>query len=111
MSYNFLIMGGDERQLYLGKFLEDAGCNVFYRGFGEKDNFKDMYYDYIILPAPLTKDGLNINAPFSDKCLPINDIFCLADLTIHKTSLHTADRFLCQNRLWLFDFNIGKFCG
>lgn len=78
MSYNFLIMGGDERQLYLGKFLEDAGCNVFYRGFGEKDNFKDMYYDYIILPAPLTKDGLNINAPFSDKCLPINDIFCLS---------------------------------
>ncbi len=78
MSYNFLIMGGDERQLYSGKFLEDAGCNIFYRGFGEKDNFINMHYDYFILPAPLSKDGLNINAPLSDKNLPINDIFHLS---------------------------------
>ncbi len=75
MSYNFLIMGGDERQLYMGNFLNDAGCNTSYMGFGEKDNFKNMHYDYIILPAPLSKDGLNINAPLSDKKLPINDIF------------------------------------
>lgn len=70
-------MGGDQRQLYLGDFLEDAGCNVSYLGFGEKDNFKNMHYDYFILPAPLSKDGLNITAPLSDKNLPVNDIFCL----------------------------------
>lgn len=77
MSYNFLIMGGDQRQLYLGKFLEEAGFNIFYMGFGEKDNYKNMHYDYFILPAPLSKDGLNINTPLSDKILPINDIFGL----------------------------------
>lgn len=71
-------MGGDERQLYLGKFLEDAGCNVFFLGFDEKDNLNDIHYDYIILPAPLSKDSLNISAPFSEKSLPINDIFFLS---------------------------------
>ena len=77
LSYNFLIMGGDERQIYCGNYLEKAGNNVFFKGFGNRDNFKNTPIHSLILPAPLSKDGVNISAPLSDEILPIDNIFTI----------------------------------
>ena len=56
---SFIIIGGDKRQRVLGQTLEESGKKVFYMANSENlDNIDD--YTHIILPVPVTRDGINI---------------------------------------------------
>ena len=78
----FSIIGGDIRQIYAAKELEKRGHDVYVCGFKDLDNKKYKSLDiieaidksdYIILPLPITRDEIHLNAPFSSHVIEIND--------------------------------------
>lgn len=81
MSYykSILICGGDQRQKYMYKYMVDKGLNVSTFALCESDvnEIEDIKkYDVVVLPVPVTKDGVHINASFEIK---IDDIFNALD--------------------------------
>lgn len=75
LNKSFLFIGGDKRQLYAAKKLMDSGYNCDIFGFSEKNSFDyNKKYDIFVLPAPWTKDGENIFAPFSENSIHLSDI-------------------------------------
>ncbi len=79
----FLILGGDNRALYVGEYLEKEGYSVCYYGFNQTDCF-DCLNDalkkasVIILPLPLSKDRVTLNTPLFDDTVLLSDICTLA---------------------------------
>ncbi len=79
----FLILGGDDRSLYLGEYLEKKELHVCYYAFNQTDCF-DTLADAvneavcIILPLPFTRDRVTLNAPLFDDKVLISDICALA---------------------------------
>lgn len=78
----FSIIGGDIRQIYAAKELEKRGHDVYVCGFENLDNqeYKSLDIieaidksDYIILPLPITRDEIHLNAPFSSTPIEINN--------------------------------------
>ena len=75
MSLGFLSLGGDKRQIYTGDALKRHGHSVSFSGLGIYDNFSyDDYYEYIILPAPYTRDGKTIFSPLAEDEVPVEEI-------------------------------------
>ena len=79
----FLILGGDNRSLYLGEFLEKQNFRVCYYAFAQTDcyeNLTDAINDatFIILPLPVSRDRLTLNAPLFDETVLLADIYALA---------------------------------
>ncbi len=79
----FLILGGDNRALYLGEYLEKEGHKVCYFAFNETDCFTNLNdaineADIIILPLPLSKDRVTLNAPLFDETVLLSEISALA---------------------------------
>lgn len=58
MKTNFLIIGGDKRQEYLGKALGEKNCDVFHLRYSADIWVLDKIeeFSHIILPLPLSKD-------------------------------------------------------
>lgn len=78
----FLILGGDERSLYLGEYLEKQKLQVCYYAFSDTNCFNSLSEainsaEYIILPLPFSKDRLTLNAPLFDEKVEIKDICTL----------------------------------
>ena len=78
----FLILGGDNRSLYLGEYLENQGFNVCYYAFNHTDCFNDLASaisgaDFIILPLPFSRDRITLNAPLFDETVLVSDICAL----------------------------------
>ncbi len=78
----FLILGGDNRSLYLGEYLENQGFQVCYYAFNHTDCYTDLKEamnssDIIILPLPFTKDRMTLNTPLFDEAVLISDIVAL----------------------------------
>ena len=81
MSYNFLIIGGDERIKILAKKLKEDGNKV--KTFAnkveeiEEINTKEELdidnSEIIISSIPISKDGININTPLSEKTITIEE--------------------------------------
>lgn len=83
---SFIFIGGDLRQARLADMLYEDGNSVGAYGIDFAAEFKNditIYTSlnravksaqYVILPLPYSKDGVNINAPFSDKQIEIQDI-------------------------------------
>lgn len=80
---NLLIIGGDKRQLYMPEFLIEKGFDVTLFGFSKQENkyiFEGslelalIMADAIILPLPVSRDGVNVNAPFFDFEIPFDEI-------------------------------------
>ena len=78
----FSIIGGGIRQIYAAKELEKRGHNVYICGFENLDSqeYKSLDIieainksDYIILPLPITRDEIHLNAPFSSAPIEINN--------------------------------------
>ncbi len=78
------VIGGDLRQLTLARMLISDGYDVLIYGF-TKDIKADgipqttnlaeaLDCDIVILPVPVSFDNKNINTPFSDSELPIDDL-------------------------------------
>ncbi len=75
LKKNFLLIGGDYRQIYAANYLKNRGFSVSLYGFGEIDDFSfSDTFDCLVLPAPFSKDHKNIFAPLSDFTVPISDI-------------------------------------
>ncbi len=75
-SKTFGVLGGDKRQLYTAAALKDDGNRVFICGFDNSEDAEMLSSvspeelarcDNIILPLPVTRDGININAPYCPK--------------------------------------------
>lgn len=80
---NFGIIGGDLRQVYLAKSIQNDGYSVKLCGFENLDSIQNLNCsideliscsNYIILPMPVTKDNVNINAPMSNRKIRIDNI-------------------------------------
>ncbi len=75
----YLIAGGDLRQLYLAKALAQKGNKVYITCFDEAYELDKRLIpvdqpfqiaerlDCIVLPLPVTNDGVTVNTPFSKK--------------------------------------------
>ena len=89
MSLEFAIIGGDLRTVELSKMLVADGNTVYVYGFEKAEELKnnlDIIFlesledvikrniKIIIAPIPFSKDGININTPFSDKKISIKDL-------------------------------------
>ena len=78
----FLILGGDNRSLYLGEYLENQGFKVCYYAFNHTECYNSLEEamnssDVIVLPLPFTKDRLTLNTPLFDDKVLISDIVAL----------------------------------
>ena len=78
----FLILGGDNRSLYLGEYLENQGFKVCYYAFNHTECYSSLEEamnasDIIVLPLPFTKDRLTLNTPLFDEVVLISDILAL----------------------------------
>lgn len=80
---SFLFAGGDVRQLYAADKLKKMGYETAASGFEKYDGAvaykaesveKAYLYDAVVLPLPLTRDGENINAPFSESKISIKSL-------------------------------------
>lgn len=90
----FLILGGDNRSLFLGEFLENQGYKVCYYAFNQTDCFDSLTSaiseaSVIILPLPFTRDRLTINTPLFDEKVLISDVVALS----------TADKMIFGGQL------------
>ncbi len=78
----FLILGGDNRSLYLGEYLENQGFKVCYYAFNHTECYNSLeeamnLSDVIVLPLPFTRDRLTLNTPLFDEVVLISDILAL----------------------------------
>lgn len=80
---SFLFAGGDARQLYAADKLKKMGYETAAAGFEKYDgavpykaeSAENAYlYDAVVLPLPLTRDGENINAPFSENKISVKSL-------------------------------------
>lgn len=88
MNKNFAIIGGDLRIIKLAQMLAKDGNNIYTYGLEKSKELKSKdnivmcnkleeaieKSDIIIGPIPFSSDGENINAPFGDKKILINEI-------------------------------------
>lgn len=82
---SFAVIGGDQRQLYCAKSAADDGYAVHICGFEKfedvmKPECQDIHYavknsDAVILPLPVSKDGENLFAPFSQTPVSVSSLF------------------------------------
>ena len=75
---NIIIVGGDKRQKYLKEYLAQSGFSVDSYGLFDWDDDTDKLKSIInensaiILPLPATRNGKNINMPFSKKEISVD---------------------------------------
>ncbi|MEG1887345.1 MAG: dipicolinate synthase subunit DpsA [Oscillospiraceae bacterium] len=82
---NFTIIGGDNRQGYLAEFLSDKGHFVSCFGLEKNTEMKHLRCsaslsaaignaEIVILPIPVTKNSVTLNAPFAYSDIYISEI-------------------------------------
>ncbi len=71
---NILIIGGDERQIYLTEILKENGYNAEHITSNKNLKEKIEKSEYIILPLPASKDGLTIFNKLNSEKVFISDI-------------------------------------
>lgn len=72
---SILICGGDKRQKYMYEYMKEKGLDVSTFGlfYGDLENLDDIRrFDVIILPVPVTRDGVYLN---SERVVKLEDIF------------------------------------
>ncbi len=109
MKTSFGIIGGDKRQLYLANSILEDGFDVNICGFEMSEmttGFNELSLkallkesDNIILPLPVTKDGINIFAPYSSSDITVDDEFILA---LKGKSVYGGymSKLVLKNDLW-----------
>lgn len=80
---NFVIIGGDKRQKYLGEYLKKCGNSVETYGLYDWDDDSERLKSLItpksviILPLPVSKNGKTVFMPFSKRELPLTRLMSL----------------------------------
>lgn len=83
---SFAIIGGDKRSYELARLLLEKGHRINLYGFKklkvdnkieEMENIKSAIkdVDVVITPIPMTRDQININAPYDESDIPIEEVF------------------------------------
>ena len=116
---NFLICGGDLRQVKLADSLIKDGYSVTVSGFDDKSLFNENVVfgkfcketvngaDVIILPLPCSKDNKTINTPISNDIININELFSFVNSRAIITGGKITDEIksLTQNyNLTVYDY-------
>ncbi len=101
---SFAIIGGDARFVTLTRLLAADGHAVFPSGHGEEFSALEgvRAANAVILPLPCSTDGININAPLSQKTLPFDE--ALIDAIGDKPVF--AGMFSKLNKSSLMPFNV-----
>jgi dipicolinate synthase subunit A len=108
----YLIAGGDLRQLYLAKALAQKGNKVYITCFDEAYELDKRLIpvdqpfqiaerlDCIVLPLPVTNDGVTVNTPFSKKYLELETVLNQADTStvIFGGKIEKPFQALCNDR-------------
>lgn len=80
---NFVIIGGDKRQKYLGEYLKKQGISVETYGLYDWDDDSERLKalitpkSVIVLPLPVSKNGKTVFMPFSRRELPLTRLMGL----------------------------------
>lgn len=109
------IIGGDMRQYYLAKSLKADGHDVKITGFEnfttETSSLKTCnlnetknFSDYIILPIPVSRDGICVNAPFSEKKITMDNVFELKNKKIFGGTISPEHYTKFDKSLKIYDF-------
>ena len=83
---SFGVIGGDKRQLMMAKSMIADGYRVQMAGFDTIETLSGLWNNTtldkaindsegLILPLPVTKDGKNLNAPYSSEAICLDDNF------------------------------------
>lgn len=108
---SFGIIGGDKRQLAAARSIASEGYTVYLSGFERLEQLLGTFggsapaeetalcSEVVILPLPVTKDGKNLNAPFSDKKIPLDDNFAMS-MKGKKVFCAMKNRLLKTSKLW-----------
>lgn len=78
------VIGGDLRQLTLAGLMREEGYHVFLYGFDKdiqadetlRESDKDFVLsaDIIILPVPVTFDGITVNSPYANTPMTVEEL-------------------------------------
>lgn len=78
------VIGGDLRQLTLAGLMREEGYHVFLCGFDKdiqadetlRESDKDFVLgaDIIILPVPVTFDGITVNSPYANTPMTVEEL-------------------------------------
>ncbi len=106
----YLFLGGDRRIIYAAELIAQGGavcaeglCGSFARPEGR--------YSRIVLPLPFSRDGMTINAPFSEKPLPLSLIAEYAApraLVLSGGTSPELKKLCAENGLRLTDYFAGE---
>lgn len=114
----FGIIGGDSRQKYLTQFLAADGFKVKVFGIDDvkesskvkKESLDDLvkHSDYVVLPIPVSKDGINIYAPYSTYDILMDENFfkiCAKSVIFCSGKNKLMDRYgSILNNTQVFDY-------
>lgn len=116
---NFGIIGGDKRQLHCAKAIAEDGYDVRIACFEKCEGFPELKAeklesavkksDVLILPMPVTKNGQELNAEFSENNILLDDNF--AGLCSGKPVFcGMKERLIKTSTLWNSDlvFDYGR---
>lgn len=73
-----LVLGGDNRQRYLAKLLEEDGHTVLLWGLGQKQEAAlecAGIADCVILPLPVSRDGIHLHLPLTSETLTLEELW------------------------------------
>ena len=84
----FLLIGGDKRQIYMAKYLNDMGCNARIYNFDLLEGYGDIKVRgedlngiiekndcCIVLPLPVSRDGKTVNSPYGTAKITPDQLF------------------------------------
>lgn len=109
---SFAVIGGDKRMIYCAKALAEEGFKVTASGFSgqagklqlkecdAEDAVNDS--DAIILPVPVTKDGVTVFSPMSDSPIPLFDLLRKDGKFIFSGMNTVNDIFLAGDRIFCY---------
>lgn len=82
-SKSIVICGGDDRQRYMYEVMTQKGLDVSTFALdGEESCEKLKKYDVVILPVPVTKDGVYLNGPYKIKLDDIKESLCKSQIVL-----------------------------
>lgn len=82
LNKNICFIGGDRRSISAALFLKSKGFNISVLGLKTDEPLTEytdlqnavLHSDIIVLPLPLTRDNITVNAPLSNESYYLNDI-------------------------------------
>lgn len=88
------VIGGDKRLKTVKETLLKVGYTVDTLGLYEDDNGDITTSNFLILPVPTTKDGINVFAPLTNKKIPLEEIYRKAN----ENQLILSCNYLFENK-------------